>query len=257
MNNCLGKWDRSFAQFACVLLLLLALFPLAGMAEIPASEEELKSSMGFDGYTLVYRMGDGTELSFEQFAELSASGAFPGFRAELLQDQKWAALILMSVAEMAESDASEELAVETGGEMPALNLPDLAGLVHNYASLEGQPLLISFYFALCRPCIEEIPELNEFARENEQVAVVAITFDSAEEARMFASKRAFNWPIIPDAMGFIEQVGVTTYPTMALVSAKGTLLARRISDSATNPDGSKNESGWLKKWVDEVLSKNN
>jgi peroxiredoxin len=257
MNNSLGRWSRSFSQFVCLLFLFLVVYPFAALAELPASEEELKETMGMDGYTLVYRMGDGTEISFEQFVKLGASGAFPSFRAELLQDQKWAALILMSVAETAESDAMEELAVETGGEMPALDLPDLAGLVYDYEDFEGQPLLISFYFALCRPCIEEIPELREFARENDRVAVVAITFDSDDEAQAFASKNSFDWPIIPNATDFIDQVGVRTYPMMALVSAQGILMARKTSQSSTNLDGSSSESGWLKRWVDEVLSMSN
>lgn len=257
MSNYCGKWDHSFAQCAYILLLLLAFFPLAGIADIPASEEELKNSMGLEGYTLVYRMEDGTEITFERFVELGASGDFPGYRADLPQDQKRVELILMSKVELAESEEEEELAVKTGGEMPGLNLPDLAGLVYNYKDFGGKPLLISFYFDLCRPCIEEIPELNEFARENEQIAVVAITFDSADEARAFASKHEFDWPIIPDALDFIDQVGVTTYPTMALVSAKGILMARKVGESSTNPDGSGTESGWLKQWVNEVLSMRN
>lgn len=35
-----------------------------------------------------------------------------------------------------------------------------------------------FLLLHCRPRIEEIPELNKFARENGEVAVVAITFDT-------------------------------------------------------------------------------
>lgn len=233
MRNYCGKWDHSFTKCAYMILLLLAFFPLAGIADIPSSEEELKNSMGLEEYTFVYLTEDGTEITFERFIELGASGDFPGYRAELPQDQKLVELILISKTEFAESEESEELAVKTGGEMPILNLPDLAGLVYNYKDFGGKPLLISFYFDLCRPCIEEIPELNEFARENEQIAVVAITFDSVDEARAFASKRGFDWPIIPDALDFIDQVGVTTYPTMALVSARGKLMARRVGESGT------------------------
>lgn len=254
MTHCFWKWDCSFGRCACVLFLLVALLPITGVAEIPATEEELKISMGLEGYTLVYQMPDGTEITFERFTELGKSGDFPGFGTELPEGQKRLTLTLLSAAEFVASEALEQLAVATGGEMPALNLPDLAGLVRGYEDFEGKPLLISFYFSHCRPCIEEIPELNEFARENGQVAVVAITFDSADEARVFADKHGLDWRIIPDAQSFIDQVGVTSYPAMALVSANGILIARRIGEPAKNPDESKLESGWLKAWVDEALS---
>lgn len=71
---------------------------------------------------------------------LGGSGSFPSFRAEILQDQKWVALILMSEEESAESDAMEEMAVEAGGIMPSLGLLDLDGQVHNYGDFEGRPL---------------------------------------------------------------------------------------------------------------------
>ena len=253
MTNCFGKWDSSLARFACVLFLLLALFPITGVGEIPATEEELKKSMGLEGYALVYELQDGTEITFEQFVELAKSGDFPGFGTELPEDQKQLTLTLLPAAEFAASDALEELAVATGEKMPVLNLPDLAGMVYDYEDFGNKPLLISFYFSLCPPCIKEIPELNEFARENPQVAVVAVTFNSADEARLFADKYGFDWRIIPDAQGFIDQVGVSTYPAMALVSADGILIAARIGEFATNPDEPKVESGWLKAWVDEAL----
>jgi hypothetical protein len=44
---------------------------------------------------------------------------------------------------------------------------------------------------------------------------------------------------------------------MALVSAKGILMARKVGEPITNPDGSGTESGWLKQWVNEVLSMRN
>ena len=253
MTDCFEKRGRSLAQFAGVLFLLLALFPLTGVAEMPASEEELKKSMGLEGYSFIYQMPDGTEITFERFLELGSSGDFPGFATELPEDQKQIALTLMSAAESAASEALEELAVAPGGQMPALSLPDLAGLVSNYEDFGDKPLLISFYFSHCRPCIEEIPELNQFARENGQVAVVAITFDSADEARAFADKHGFDWRIIPDAQDFIDEVGVKMYPAMALVSANGILIATKLGESTTNADGSKVESGWLKAWVDQAL----
>ena len=253
MTNSLVKCDLLLAQFACVLFLLLALFPIMGVAEIPATEEELKSSMGLGGYTFVYQLPDGTEITFEQLVELVKSGDYPGFGTELPDGQKTLTLTLLSAAEFAARDALEELAVATGEEMPALNLPDLAGTVYNYEDFGNKPLLISFYFSLCPPCIKEIPELNEFARENPQVAVVAITFDSTDEARLFAAKHGYDWRIIADAQGFIDQVGVSAYPAMALVSADGILIATRIGEFTTNPDEPKVESGWLKAWVDEAL----
>lgn len=86
---------------------------------------------------------------------------------------------------------------------------------------------------------------------------MAITFDPADDARAFARENGFDWPIIAEATGFIEQVGVATYPTMALVSPDGLLMAKKVGLPGTSPGGSKNESGWLEQWVNDALSTGN
>ncbi len=56
---------------------------------------------------------------------------------------------------------------------------DPAVQLQNAAALRDLPLLFVNYWALwCRPCREEIPELNKFARRHrDSLTVVAVNFD--------------------------------------------------------------------------------
>ena len=48
------------------------------------------------------------------------------------------------------------------------------------AQTRGEWLLINYWAEWCKPCIEEIPELNEFARLNAMRArVLMVNFDGA------------------------------------------------------------------------------
>ena len=99
-------------------------------------------------------------------------------------------------------------------------------------------------------CIEAIPELNAFQREHTDVAVLAVTFDDAEESARFARDRGFAWDIVPDARDFIDALGVSVYPTMMLVDPRGRLVAVRKAVSAHDEKSQQT----LPAWVAEALA---
>ena len=50
----------------------------------------------------------------------------------------------------------------------------------NISDLNGNWIVINYWADWCAPCIKEIPELNEFARENEDLIVYTFNFDQLE-----------------------------------------------------------------------------
>ena len=48
------------------------------------------------------------------------------------------------------------------------------------SELRGRWVVINYWAEWCKPCIKEIPELNELAREYPDLAVVGVNFDGAE-----------------------------------------------------------------------------
>lgn len=53
------------------------------------------------------------------------------------------------------------------------------------SQLQGKVLLINYWAEWCKPCREEIPELNAFSRENpDKVMVYAVNFDGISGAAL-------------------------------------------------------------------------
>ena len=50
----------------------------------------------------------------------------------------------------------------------------------NISDLNGNWIVINYWADWCAPCIKEIPELNEFAKENKDLIVYTFNFDQLE-----------------------------------------------------------------------------
>lgn len=129
------------------------------------------------------------------------------------------------------------LVVARRGEViPTLSLPGLTGnVVQLPAAYPGRPILINFWASWCGPCIQEMPELDRYARSQgaNGTQVVGIALDDAEAVRAFLQRTPVGYPILLDAAGPRDsgvQLGNPkgVLPYSVLVSAEGRLLKQRI-----------------------------
>ncbi len=60
------------------------------------------------------------------------------------------------------------------------NLHEMNGHNISFAELQGKWVFINYWASWCRPCLEEIPELNRFYDENKtkNVAMFAVNYDA-------------------------------------------------------------------------------
>ena len=58
--------------------------------------------------------------------------------------------------------------------------------------LNGNWIVINYWADWCAPCIKEIPELNEFANENEDLLVYTFNFDQLDEEELAPIAKKFN-----------------------------------------------------------------
>jgi thiol-disulfide isomerase/thioredoxin len=219
---------RSPALGAALLYVSLACCTVGFAAS--SSENTLKESLNLGNYeSVTYQAEDGREISSDEFFKQATSGrAF-----SKLKDASGRTLTLSILPPMKKGGpiAPTKLSVKPGEPMPAAAFADLGGTLRSLDGSGRKPVLISFFFAECAPCIEEVPELNAFAQANKDVSVVAVTFDAAAEARAFVEKHKLRWPVVADATDYIDKIGVHVYPTLVLVSATGKLAAFRSGDS--------------------------
>jgi thiol-disulfide isomerase/thioredoxin len=76
-------------------------------------------------------------------------------------------------------------------EAPELNVPDLAGTVHQIGDYRGKTVLVSFWATWCPPCRKEMPALARLSREldPDRFAVLAVNVgDQEDRVRDFLSK---------------------------------------------------------------------
>jgi thiol-disulfide isomerase/thioredoxin len=129
---------------------------------------------------------------------------------------------------------------QPGEPMPTIVLPDLQGrtisLPRAYA---GRPLLINVWASWCGPCIEEMPELDRYARAQgpKGVQVIGLALDTPENIRQFLDRVPVAYPILVDTPGPADasvwlgnRKGVLPYSV--LVGADGKILKQKVGPFA-------------------------
>ncbi|HIY71765.1 MAG TPA: TlpA family protein disulfide reductase [Candidatus Luteimonas excrementigallinarum] len=99
----------------------------------------------------------------------------------------------------------------------------------------GRPLLVNIWASWCPPCIEEMPELDRFARAEgaEGVQVLGIALDDPQAVRDFLAQVPVQYPQGIDSPGNAD-AGVRlgnprgVLPYSVLISAEGQVLKQRI-----------------------------
>jgi thiol-disulfide isomerase/thioredoxin len=109
---------------------------------------------------------------------------------------------------------------------------DIEGQGYRFDDLKGKYLVVNYWATWCAPCIREIPELNEFARENaDSVAVWGVNFDFPQGTEQVtqARKMKINFPVFaadPSAALGVELPEVL--PTTLIFDPQGVLLATLV-----------------------------
>lgn len=94
--------------------------------------------------------------------------------------------------------------------------PDVSGAPLPMAGFRGRPLLVNFWATWCPPCVEELPMINSFYREQSANGwrVLGLAVDQAAPVSRFLSRLPLDFPV-------------------ALAGFAGTDLARSLG----NPSG--------------------
>ncbi len=58
----------------------------------------------------------------------------------------------------------------------------------NIAQHQGKWVFINYWATWCKPCIEEIPELNEFAKQNPALVVLGVNYDGIQGDELKAAE---------------------------------------------------------------------
>ena len=139
---------------------------------------------------------------------------------------------------------------------PEFEMVDINGNTISSDDTRGKVVVFNFWFTTCKPCIDEIPELNEVYekyKNNSNVIFASITFDEIKKVESFLEKHPLEYPVVAESMEIIELFGIQGFPTNLILDKEGKYfdyakggnpeIGQRISISIQNAlDGKKAQS---------------
>ena len=90
-------------------------------------------------------------------------------------------------------------------------------------------MVFNFWFIKCKPCVVEIPELNEVVHKyktHQDVVFIAIALDSPEKIHTFLEEHPFEYNIVPNGMETSSSFWVSAYPTHIVIGRDGKIAYR-------------------------------
>ena len=116
-----------------------------------------------------------------------------------------------------------------------MNFDTPAGTSLAMQSLRGKPLVVNFWATWCPPCVEELPLLDGFYRENASKSwqVVGLAIDQPSAVRKFLERTPVSFPIALAGLGGTElgqALGNLSggLPFTVVVGAGGDVLQRKM-----------------------------
>ncbi len=110
-----------------------------------------------------------------------------------------------------------------------------AGSTLAMQTLRGKPLLVNFWATWCPPCIDELPLLDEFYRQNASKGwqVIGLAIDQPSAVRKFLERTPISFPVGLAGLGGTElskTLGNVAggLPYTVVVSGSGQVLERRM-----------------------------
>lgn len=97
-------------------------------------------------------------------------------------------------------------------------------------SLRGQWVVINYWAQWCKPCIEEIPQLNALDRTYEQVTVLGVNYDGAEGAELAQQREALGvaFSSVSDPAAQLGIARPAVLPTTLILDPQGSVAATLV-----------------------------
>jgi thiol-disulfide isomerase/thioredoxin len=109
----------------------------------------------------------------------------------------------------------------------AFDVPDTAGKRHRLADYQGRWVVVNYWATWCVPCIQEIPEIAEFARTYPRIVVIGVAMDGDNPAKVkqFAKKTGHDFPLVLADAAVERQLGEPkALPTTRIYDPSGKVV---------------------------------
>jgi peroxiredoxin len=147
----------------------------------------------------------------------------------------------------------ESSSFKTGEKIKNFAATDIEDALIDLKSLEGEIVVLNFWFINCPPCRIEMPDLNDLVnnfKTNKEIVFISIALDDKKSLENFLKTFPFEYRIIHDGGNIAAQYGVGSYPTHVILNKEGKVFFHTAGLAM-------NTIYWLKKSIKELLSPEN
>lgn len=126
---------------------------------------------------------------------------------------------------------------DTEARWPSVIVVDSSGTELNTSDLlNGNRLFVSLWSTWCVPCRRELPQLQQFAVEHQDVSVVAVNLgDKLDSVAAYADEIGLTMPVVIDSEGRISSaLGVTSVPSTIVIDSHGKVIATHVGEITAN-----------------------
>ena len=112
-----------------------------------------------------------------------------------------------------------------GSEAFPFSVKDIYGNKYSLEKLKGKVIVINFWFVECKPCVMEIPELNDLVEKYKGKEVVFLGFATNEKTKIvsFLKTKTFKYKIIAEGSKVAGLYNVNSYPTHIIIYANSVI----------------------------------
>ena len=144
-------------------------------------------------------------------------------------------MVPLDEKELAWNSKKKEGKILIGQKSPDFYVTDINGKSYSRDDLAGKVVVINTWFAECRPCIEEIPDLNRLVQDfkGEDVVFLGFARNDQKDILKFLKKRQFNYQHIAADSELLSKFYINAYPTNILVDKNSRIT---YYETSLNPD---------------------
>lgn len=113
-----------------------------------------------------------------------------------------------------------------GKDATPFSVTDIHGNKYSLQDLKGKVVVVNFWFVECKPCVEEIPDLNRLVDEYKDKGVVFLAFTNNGMSKLepFFLNNEFNYTIIPECSKLAEKFGIDAYPAHIVIDKHSKII---------------------------------
>ncbi|SHH67879.1 TlpA family protein disulfide reductase [Clostridium grantii] len=115
---------------------------------------------------------------------------------------------------------------EVGKEVPDFTLKNLNGEEVSLSDYKGKIVIVNFWATWCKYCVKEMPDLQKFDDENDEIVVLAVNVqEDYDIVKNYIDNSAYSFPVLLDETGNISSTYlVSSFPTSFFINEEGILL---------------------------------